>query len=328
MDSQAEHRPKTGEVSPDEALKWFQTADLASLPPYFLTHWKTNKSFFVFKGCLLAFEKTKSQFIVTGEPAVTASADTQALYKTFLNFAHRRKKKVSGYYVGTSWENASFSKKPLGTSFRVHLDTYKFNVSKTKEVRRSLRKGISSGYKILDSSEIDLIKLKALLLKWRSKKLPVKLKFFLSEPQQNSTVAEYEKWYVIEKNEQYFAFCSTLPYRHDGREGYYLDHLAYDPSSEKSALSFLISSLIQDLKKKGAKEINLGLNPFAKIAPKDITSSLFSCLYHMPFLYRPKGLHYFKSKFAGLEEAEFFFYEKKASPLLTLIDMTKAALKK
>jgi lysylphosphatidylglycerol synthetase-like protein (DUF2156 family) len=319
---------ETGEISSAQALNWFQNAELTTVPPYFLTHWKTKKNFFFFKNSLLAFEKTSRQFIISGEPAIIDKVNEVPLYVAFLNYAHKNKKKVCGFYVGNSWKNPAFLKRPLGTSFRLNLDSYDFEASKAKEVRRSLRQGVANKYKIVESHEIDFKKLKLLLNRWKTKKLPVKLKFFLSEPQKNSPTAEFEKWYVIEKESQYFAFCSTLPYKNDGRNGFYIDHLVYDPLEEKAALSFLISSLIQDLKHKGVEEINLGLNPFANVAPKNIVGGLFYSLYQMPILYRPKGLHYFKSKFAGLEEPEFFFYEKQSGPLLSLLGMTKAALKR
>lgn len=328
MKPNAQFNMETGEVPSKEALEWFQATELHSVPPYFITHWKTKKCFFFFEGSLLAFEKTKNQLVITGEPASKEVSNEAHLYQSFLDFAHKNNKKVCGYYVGKSWENDSFAKRQLGTSFRVHLDSYDFNSSKAKEVRRSLRKGLSSEYKIIESSDIDVVKLKALLSKWKTKKLPLKLKFFLSLPQQNSPVALYEKWYVIEKNNQYFAFCSTLPYKIKGRKGFYIDHLIYDPYSENQALSFLISSLIYDLKEKGVNEINLGLNPFAEVEPKGSVEKLFSFLYYTPFLYRPKGLHYFKSKFAGQEEPEFFFYEKQAGPWSSLLNMMKTALKR
>jgi len=319
---------ESGEITSDLALQWFKQTDFTSIPPYFLTHWKTKKSFFFFKGSLLAFEKTKRQFIISGEPAVIEEVNVTSLYKAFLDHAHKNKKKVCGFYVGKSWQNDLFEKRPLGTSFRINLDTYNLKASKAKEVRRSLRKGASNEYSIVKSSQIDFVKLKALLDKWKRKKLPVKLKFFLSQPQKNSPTAEFEKWYVIEKTGQYFAFCSTLPYWHEGHEGLYIDHLVYDPLAEKDALSFLISSLIGKLKVQGVHEMNLGLNPFAKVAPKNLIGGLFYSLYHTPVLYRPKGLHYFKSKFAGEEESEFFFYEKQNGPLISLLGITKAALKR
>jgi len=319
---------QTGEISSDQALEWFQQADLIVIPPYFLTHWKTKKHFFYFEGALLAFEKTRRQYIITGEPAKTSRDDDEKLYQAFISFAHKRKKKVCGFYVGKSWQSAAFAKRPIGTSFRLKLDDYDFGASKAKEVRRSLRKGAASDYTIVKSEEIDQDKLSQLLKTWKKKKLPLKLKFFLSEPKANSTTSSFEKWYVVSKNNQYFSFCSTVPYKNGARTGLYLDHLIYDPFQEKSALSYLVSSLIHNAKNDGVDEINLGLNPFANITSNGFTEKIFKSLYKMPFLYRPKGLHYFKGKFAGQEETEFFFHEKKNSPILSLFGMMQTTLKK
>lgn len=315
-----------GEVPAQVALRWFENTDLVKVPSYFLTHWKTKKNFFFVNGALLAFENTKRHLIISGEPALTKGSDEELLYQSFLSFAHKKGRKVCGYCVGKSWHCDFFTKKPLGTSFRVHLDDYDFKSSKAKEVRRSLRKGLSSEYRVIESKDIDLVKFQSLLKKWRTKKLPLELKFLLSQPKQNSPTASFEKWYVVEKNKQYYAFCSALPYNNKAKKGFYIDHLIYDPKNEKSALSFLISSLIQNFKEKGVSELNLGLNPFAKIEPNGILEKAFRVLYHMPFYYRPKGIHYFKSKFAGEEEPEFFFYEKNESLWLSLIGMMKTTL--
>lgn len=315
----------SGEVSSTEALSVFNESQFDFIPPYFLTHWKTSKSFFLHNGSLLAFEKTKKHFIISGEPAGASNTD-DSVYKAFLEFAHKKNKKVCGFYVGQNWNKQPFSKKPLGTSFRIDLNSYDLNKPKAKEVRRSLRKGQSQNFKIVE--KIETTKFKTLIKKWKAKKLPLKLKFFLSEPQVHSTTESFEKGYAIEKNGQYFAFCSTLPYKNKGQSGVYIDHLVYDPTEEKAALSFLVSSLIQKKKELGVDEINLGLNPFAKISPNGPIEKLFGLLYHMPFLYRPKGLHYFKSKFAGQEEPEYFFYEEKHSPLLSLLGMMKTTFSK
>jgi len=218
-----------GEISPDKALKVFKQNSFISTSPYFLTHWKTQKSFFYFKGSLLAFEKTKHHFVIIGEPAISANRDENLVYKSFLEYAHSNKKKVCGYYVGKTWKIDSFKKLSLGTSVRINLNTYDLNTSRAKEVRRSLRKGKSSEFKTLDSTEIDFDKLQILIEKWGSKKLPIKLNFLLSKPRVKTSVSTFEKWFTVEKDGEYIAFCSLLPFQQENCNGYYIDHMVYDP---------------------------------------------------------------------------------------------------
>jgi len=323
MKTNSPYQIKNGLVLPDQALKWLQTVEPLTIPPYFMTHWKTEKSFFHHDGALLAFESTKTHLVLNGEPLTCSKTDCDNLYRAFMDYALKKKKKVCGFYVGESWESSFFAKRHLGTSFRVLLKNYDLDSSKAKEVRRSLRKGQAQGFRVVAPQNIDAEKTRALTQKWKAKKLPIQLKFFLSELNLNSSVKEYEKIYAVEKNDQYFALCSTLPYKNKEAGGLYIDHLIHDPLSEKSALSFLVSSLILQLKSQGLDEINLGLNPFAEVPKKDLIGRLFSYLYLTPLFFRPKGLHYFKGKFAGQEEQEFFFYEKGSSALLSLYGMIK-----
>ena len=259
---------------------------------------------------------------------MAVDSDDRIVYEDFLNYAHEQNKKVCGFYVGGPWHRKQFDKKPLGTSSKLEMHEYNIKSSKSKEVRRALRKGASNGYKIVESENIDFDQLKKLIKIWKTRKLPLKIKFLLSEPKVDNQVSSFDEWYAIEKNGRYFAFCSTLPYKVKERQGIYIDHLIYNPIEEKFALSFLISSLLQKFKAENIDEINFGLNPFAKIKGKGLIEKTFLLLYHMPLLYRPKGLHFFKNKFSNQEDPEFFFYEKGNSPLTSLAAMVKTTLKR
>ncbi len=317
------------EISANEALKWFQRSIFVDIPPYFMTHWKTGKKFFYGGDALIAYEETNQHLIVAGEPLIGAGSTGDELYMAFTDFAQRKKKKVCGYYVSRKWNWSRFFKIPLGTSMRIPLQDFDFQGSDAKEVRRALRKGQNLNYTAIPvyrKQRIDNEKLSQLFKRWKKAKLPLHLKLFLSSPKPENPVDSYEEWFCVEKNERALAFCSLLPYLRDGELGFYVDHLIYDPKTDPHALSFLISFLIEVLKEEGVSELNLGLNPFARVDQTNLMGRLFGMLYHIPFLYRPKGLYFFKKKFSGIEEREYCFFQRKKNKWWGLADMAKVTL--
>ncbi|MCJ8277100.1 MAG: DUF2156 domain-containing protein [Bdellovibrionales bacterium] len=164
--------------------------------------------------------------------------------------------------------------------------------------------------------------------RWRRRKLPVHMKFFLSRPNIDNTISSYEEWFVVEKDNEIIAFCSLLPYLQFGELSFYVDHLIYDPEKGGHSLSYLISYIIELIKDEGVNEINLGLNPFAQVENKGLMGRLFNLLYKIPFFYKPKGLHYFKKKFGGIEEREYCFFERNKTRWSGLAEMAKVTLGK
>jgi lysylphosphatidylglycerol synthetase-like protein (DUF2156 family) len=317
------------EIGAEEALRWFQCSIFADIPPYFMTHWKTGKKFFYAGDALLAYEETNNHLIVAGEPLVAAGSSEEDIYVAFTEYAQRKKKKICGYYVSRKWNWSRFFKIPLGTSIRIPLLDYDFTSSEAKEVRRALRKGQSRDYTaipIYRRQRADNSKLQSLFKTWSKAKRPIHLKFFLSSPQPENLVDSYEEWFCVERDGEAVAFCSLLPYLRDGELGFYVDHLIYHPDKEPHALSFLISFLIEVLKEEGVSELNLGLNPFARVDRSHLMGRLFGLLYHIPLIYRPKGLHFFKKKFSGIEEPEYCFFQRKKNKWWGLADMAKVTL--
>lgn len=317
------------ETTPEAALSWFQRSIFANIPPYFMTHWKTGKKFFYAADGLLAYEETAHHLIVAGEPLLAAGAEEDGIYSAFHQFAKRKKKRICGYYVSKEWSRSRFFKIPLGTSIRVPLEEFDLKAPQAREVRRALRKGKELNYNAIPvyrRQRNENHKVYDLFKKWQSKKLPFQLKFFLSMPQAQNPVDNYEEWFMVEKDGETLAFCSLLPYLRNGELGFYFDNLLYDPERDPHALSFLISFLIEILKEEGVNELNLGLNPFARVEPTTLMGRLFSLLYRVPFFYKPKGLHFFKRKFAGIEEREYCFFQRKKNKWWGLADMAKVTL--
>ena len=294
-----------------------------------MTHWKTGKRFFYAGDAIVAYEETPQHLIMAGEPLVAAGSTDDELYTSFTEFAQRKNKKVCGYYVSKKWNWSRFFKIPLGTSIRIPLDDFDIQSPEAREVRRSLRKGDKLNYEatpIPRHNRNESEKVKKLFKKWKKTKLPFHLKFFLSKPNDETLVHTYEEWFMVEKNGEALAFCSLLPYLKEGELGFYIDHLIYDPKQDPHALSFLISFLIEVLKQEGVSELNLGLNPFARVDQTSLMGKLFGLLYHIPYFYRPKGLHFFKRKFTGIEEREYCFFQSQRSKWLGLADMAKVTL--
>ncbi|MCJ8277099.1 MAG: hypothetical protein HRT44_07995 [Bdellovibrionales bacterium] len=125
------------ETEAAQALSWFKKSIFSDIPPYFMTHWKTGKSFFYGNDALLAYEETRSHLVVAGEPLVAAGSDPEELYRAFIDFAKRKKKKICGYYVSQHWWEPQFIKVPLGTSIRIPLSDFDITAPQSKEVRRS-----------------------------------------------------------------------------------------------------------------------------------------------------------------------------------------------
>ncbi|MCB0377762.1 MAG: DUF2156 domain-containing protein [Bdellovibrionales bacterium] len=314
----------------DEALRWFQKSIFSDIPPYFLTHWKTGKRFFYAGDALIAYEETLQHLVVAGEPLVAAGSDASEVFQAFREFARRKKKKICGYYVGRQFTEPHFFKVPLGTSVRIPLQDFDLSSPDAKEVRRALRKGQQHDYTALPiyrKDRADQSRVFGLYRNWKRAKLPFHIRFLLSKPCANNPVESYEEWFVVEKNGECLAFCSLLPYLQDGELGFYVDHLMYDPKRDPHALSFLISFLIEILKEEGVSELNLGLSPFARVGRESLMARLFSLLYQVPFLYRPRGLHAFKKKFAGIEEKEFCFFQNKNNKWLGLADLAWVTLR-
>lgn len=317
------------EISPDEALLWFQKSIFANIPPYFMTHWKTDKKFFYAGDALIAYEETKNHLIVAGEPLVAAGSSGDELYDAFTQYARRQHKKVCGYYVGRKWNWSRFFKIPLGSSLRIPLLDFDFQAPEAKEVRQALRKGHARDYApipVYRRQRKDNQKLNQLFQVWGSAQLPVTLKLFRSTPEADNPVASYEEWFCVEKNGEALAFCSLLPYLRDGELGFYVDHLIYNPGKESQALPFLISFLIEILKEEGVSELNLGLNPFARIDSKTWLGRLLGYVYHVPFFNRPKSMFFFKKKFSGIEEKEYCFFQRRKNKWLGFADMAKVTL--
>lgn len=317
------------EATPEEALAWFQRSIFSDIPPYFMTHWKTGKKFFYAGDALLAYEETPQHLIVAGEPLVAAGSDDDEIKQAFSLFSTRKKKSVCGYYVGKSWTWSRFFKIPLGTSTRILLQEFDLKAPESKEVRRALRKGKKLNYRavpVQNKKEFEFSDLKPLYNKWHKTKLPFQMRFFLSKPKNGHFTDPYEEWFVVECDGEILAFCSLLPYLKDGELGFYVDNLIYDPKRDPHALSFLISFLIEVFKGEGVSELNLGLNPFAHVDHSSLMGRLFGLLYHIPFFYRPKGLHFFKTKFTGVEEKEYCFFQRKRNKWIGLFDMAWVTL--
>ena len=320
---------KASEIPAHEALHWFQKSVFLNTPPYFLTHWKTNKKFFQSNKALIAYEETQRHLIVAGQPLMTKDSDEADLCRAFKNFALRKKKSICGYYVGRKWNWNSFYKVPIGTSSRIPLNKFRMESPEAHQARRAFRKGMERGYEIVpipENRRKNNPQIKSLFNKWKSSKSILRLKFLLSSPETGHSVKHYEKWFMVKKEEQSLAFCNLLPYLTKGQYGFYVDHLFYDPTRESHALSYLISFLIESLKKDGVVELNLGLNPFARMDKNHPMEYFFSLLYNSPFLYRPRGLHFFKKKFAGTEEREYCFFQDYKNQWLGLADMAKVTL--
>ena len=316
-------------ISASNALDWFRRASFHDIPPYFLTHWKTNKEFFYANDQLLAFEETPSHFVVAGEALASKRCTHPDILEAFQRYASRRDKGICGYYVGESWDSKDFKKTPLGTSICIRLKDFDLKSPESKEVRRSLRKGKENDYRVIPlrrKDRMDQHHVATLYKKWKRAKLPLPIKFLLSSPKAKNPVSNYEEWFVVEKEGRYIAFCSLVPYLKDGSLSFYVDHLIYDPDSDPHALGFLMSFLLEIFKEEGVEEVNLGLNPFARLSGTRSMEKLFSLLYKFPVLYKPKSLHYFKSKFGGEEQPEFCFFHKQNSQWRGLAEMARVTL--
>jgi hypothetical protein len=88
------------EITPSEALSWFQRSIFADIPPYFMTHWKTDKKFFYAGDALLAYEETANHLIVAGEPLIGAGSTGDELYGAFTEYAKRLNKRSAA----TMWD--------------------------------------------------------------------------------------------------------------------------------------------------------------------------------------------------------------------------------
>ena len=235
--------------------------------------------------------------------------------------------------MATTWEKSGdgdlFTKSPLEPAFGSDLDDFNLLSPEASQVRRALRKGQERDYRvsvIAQDQRKNHPQIKELFNKWRQSKPPLQLKFFLSSPFGNHLVDEYEKWFMVERAGKGLAFCSLLPYLRNAELGFYLDHLIYDPEKEPHALSYLISFLIELLKMESVSEFNLGLNPFARVDRTHWMGRFFDLLYHIPFFYKPKGLHFFKKKFTGTEQREYCFFQHRRGQWRGLADMAKVTV--
>lgn len=316
-------------LDPAEALRWFERFSFEKIPPYFLTHWKTGKSFFCAYGGLIAFEEARAGIVMAGEPLVRKGFSEQKTTQAFIDFAKSKNKKICGYYVDKKWRGNSFSKIPIGTSSSISLIDFNLKAPEAKEVRRALRKGRRLDYKIISVSKEERFgekRIEPLFKKWKKAKLPLQIKFLISKPQWKSLISGYEEWFIVEKKGEALAFCSLLPYSREDLSMYYIDQLIHDPAKEPYALSYLVSYLIEELQSQGVTELDLGLNPFAKSEGRNLVEFLFRIFYKFPFWYRPKGLHFFKTKFSGYEKKEYYFFQDQMSPWLALKAMAEVTL--
>ncbi|MGH1468469.1 MAG: phosphatidylglycerol lysyltransferase domain-containing protein [Bdellovibrionales bacterium] len=317
------------ELNPEDAFSWFEQRKFLNTPPCFLTHWKTNKRFFANDHALLAFEVRGKHHIIAGEAIGESGPAKHKIYEGFKQFSKKKQKNICGYYVGNEWNEEGFLKSSIGTSTSIKLREFDLKTSEAREVRRALKKGLEQNYTLTALEEIGGKRkenLQKLFKEWKKRKLPVKLKFLLSSPLSSSVSNSYEKIFIVEKAGEILAFCSLLPYWKLGKKCFYVDDLIYNPQKDKHALSFLISSLIRYFQELEIEELNLGLNPFANIEEKTFIAKMFKVFYKMPIFYKPKGLHFFKSKFTGTEEPEYFFFQEKKK-LRAVVDMASVTLR-
>ena len=192
---------------------------------------------------MIAFEETSRELIIAGEPLLTdqRAGQDQDLLQAFSMLAKRRGKGICGYYVGSDWQSKDYSKVFLGTTSRILLPSFDLHSPAAKEVRRGLRKGRSHNYRVIPlkgkvPADVELVK--DLHRKWMVSKLPLRLRFLLSEPQAQHLTSEYEEWFVVEKGGEFLAFISLLPYLRRGQLCFYFDNIIHDPTRESHALSF------------------------------------------------------------------------------------------
>lgn len=319
-------------VNTHQAFKWFKENHFNNIPPYFLTHWKTNKKFFQAHHGLLAYEETSKYLVVAGEPLMAEDEEGHYLKKAFFEFAKRKNKKICGYYVSDEWHWTRFSKVPLGTSIYIPLQSYDFQSPKARETRRALRKGHERKYQVIEADHKHQSEILKLHKVWKKHKLPLRIKFFLSSPLQLQlqpqliSTPELERKFIVKKDGECLAYCSLVPYLSHGKKCFYIDHLIYHPEKEKQSLSFLVSYLIKTLKEQNIAELNLGLNPFAHNTPGKGLARFFDWLYFNPFYYKPKKLYYFKSKFSGIEKTQYCFYEQSLHPIKAVLGLARVTL--
>lgn len=285
---------------------------------------KSNKQIFSCEAGYLAYEKGPLSYVVAGDPVLEAGGGFHDVMVRFLEFAHKNKKSVCGYYFSEEFKRSTqFKFIKAGTSGFLDLTDYNIAGRRREPVRRALNYGQRNEYSFLEvkHSEKPLIyeKVKILEEKWLAAKKKPKVRFILSPINLKYENSESERWFVARNEFGHLgSFVSVFPYS-DGH--FYIDQIIYNPDSQRMSLDFLISKIILHLQKQGAKSLCFGFNAFRVSDVENVFERALEFFYKYPWAYNASGVYAFKSKFFDYEVPRYILLEQDSASWKQFLSM-------
>ena len=305
------------EVDEDRIAKFFEEnagSYLAHLVYLKDKHLFWSKNYMV----VIAFEKSHNIIIVLGDP-IGNSEDFAYAIEEFHDFIDSYGYKIAYYEIGEEnlalYHENGYNFFKLGETSLVDLEDFDIDSSKSRDFRNVLNRFKKDGYyfEIMEGTNIDdsiyneLLTISNEWLNGRNE-MGFSLGFMNKNYLKHSPIALVRK---TDTNE-IIAFSSLMP-KYDNIKSISIDLMRFINNAPSNTMTFLIISLIINLKERNYGILNLGLAPLSNVGLTQ-NAHFREKIAHLVFKYGKEiysfaGLRQYKEKFSPRWESRYLAYE-------------------
>jgi lysylphosphatidylglycerol synthetase-like protein (DUF2156 family) len=227
----------------------------------------------------------------------------------------------------------------MGPDTWIELPGYTFSGPKKKQLREAINRMVKRGFETREASltEVGIDKVKAVSDAWRSgKTIRHEEVSFLNRPLVLGEEPEIRRFFTFNSEGKLVAFGFFDPVYEGGKLiGYTSQHNRHLPEADTMVHFAIKRVAIEAFQKEGLKVLHLGLSPFADVlqdkefkANKHWMTSHYFNRAHKDwsfnrFIYPNKGLEIHKRVYRGVEEQNYYAFNRRPS-LLRLIKAMRA----
>jgi phosphatidylglycerol lysyltransferase len=214
----------------------------------------------------------------------------------------------------------------MGPDTWLDLTNYEFSGQKKKRLREAINRTLKRGFVIRESTlaEVGLDKVKAVSDAWRNTRtIRHEEVSFLNRPLVLGEEPELRRFFTFNSEGKLVAFGFFEPVYEGGKViGYTSQHNRHLPEADLLVHFAIKRVAIETFQKEGLKVLHLGLSPFADVLkdtafPKNknwTTSHYFAWAHRNWFfnryIYPNKGLEVHKRVYGGVEEQNYYAFNK------------------
>ena len=284
-------------------------------------------NYFFYKDGVIAYKKSSIFYAirhvaVLGDPICNVK-DKQIILKKFISkYKHIyfvQISKSTKFYL----KDLNFKCLPFGQEHIIEVN--KMNLKwKKKTIKKSINWSIRNKYKfkeITNNNPFFLKKFHQLNMKWNEKKIFThKDHTFLNR--KFSPKETQVRYFILEKDNQFANIMRCDPvYNNNILKGYSISLTIHNPSIKHNLSYYLISNIVNYLKKENIETISLGVSPFSK---NNKTHKIYDIIFQKSmfklgsFFYNFANLEKFKKSISTTQK-ETYFASKKKFPLLEIL---------